>query len=257
MSLHYASIFASGMRPLTVLTRCAVALTTLPVVARNRPDACIVWLDAHAHLNTPETSTSGYLGGMAISGAAGPWDSGLGGQLALSNVILVGARDIDPAERDLIDAVGLQVVSPHGDIVAKMVDAIASRPVYVHLDCDVLDAGIMPSDYEIEGGLTLTELRRVAEALATCEIVGVEVTEFQSAWEKDGKPVSPAKRLDSLGLFIAYFGSYRRLKLLTGITISNILTVMNIGSANIIRRRRCMTVQRGALILRWREFTEG
>lgn len=207
MSRHYASIFASGMRPLTVLTRCAVALATLPIVARNRPDACIVWLDAHADLNTPETSTSGYLGGMAISGAAGLWDSGLGGQLALSNVILVGARDIDPAERDLIDAAAIQVIPPHGDIVAKMVDAIASRPVYVHLDCDVLDAGIMPSDYQIEGGLTLTDLRRVAEALATCEIVGVEIAEFQSAWEKDGPPVSPTDLLNAIDPLIEYFGS--------------------------------------------------
>ena len=46
-------------------------------------------------------------------------------------------------------------------------------------------------------------------------------------------------------------------RLLTFFASSNILTIMNTGSANIIRRRRCMTVQGGVLILRWREFPEG
>lgn len=207
MSQHYASIFASGKRPLTMLTRCAVALATLPIVAKIRPDACIVWLDAHADLNTPETSTSGYLGGMAISGAAGLWDSGLGGELALRNVILVGTRDIDPAEHDLIDASGIQVTPPQGDIVSQMVNAIAGRAVYVHLDCDVLNAGIVPSDYQVEGGLTLADLQCVAEALAKCEIVGVEIAEFQSVWEKDGPPVAPTDLLDAIEPLIRSFGS--------------------------------------------------
>jgi hypothetical protein len=46
-------------------------------------------------------------------------------------------------------------------------------------------------------------------------------------------------------------------RLLTFFASSNILTIMNTGSAKIIRRRRCTTVQRDALILRWREFLEG
>lgn len=206
MSRHYRSIFASGQRPVTVLTRCAVALATLPIVAKNRSDACIVWLDAHADLNTPETSTSGYLGGMAISGAAGLWNSGLGGQLVLSNVILVGARDIDPAERDLIEASGIQVIPPQAGIVSKMIDAIAGRPVYVHLDCDVLDAGIVPSDYQIEGGLTLKDLWSVAEALAGLEVVGFEIAEFQFAWEKGGPPIQPDELLNAITRLIGKFG---------------------------------------------------
>lgn len=75
---------------------------------------------------------------------------GLGSQLPLSNVIFVGARDIDPAERNLIDASAIEVIPTKGDIVAKMVEAIAGRPVYAHLDCDVLDDGIMPSDFSLK-----------------------------------------------------------------------------------------------------------
>ncbi|WP_244481626.1 arginase family protein [Rhizobium sp. Root1203] len=205
MSRHYETIFEQGARPLTVLTRCAVALATLPIVAGYRPDACVVWLDAHADMNTPDTSTSGYLGGMAISGAAGLWDSGLGAGLALKNVVLVGARDVDPAEHTLIDSGGIQIVRPQADIGTAMIDTIAGRPVYVHLDCDVLNPGIVPSDYQVEGGLTLSGLQDVLGCLAQSELLGVEIAEFQNAWEIGGHPVSPEGFLGAIGPLVERF----------------------------------------------------
>lgn len=211
MSRHYHTIFEDRVRPLTVLTRCAVALATLPIIARYRPDACIIWLDAHADLNTPETSTSGYLGGMAISGAASLWDSGLGGGLELNNLILVGTRDIDPAERDLIDAAGVQILQPQAGLGTAMIDAIAGRPVYVHLDCDVLNPGIVPTDYQVDGGLSLFDLREIAEVLARTEIIGVEIAEFQGAWEIGGPPASPEAFLNAIEPLL---GSFRAAKII-------------------------------------------
>ncbi len=69
-------VLGSGAVPVTALNRCAAALATVPAVLRHRPDACVLWLDAHADLNTPDTTPSGYLGGLALSGPAGLWDSG-------------------------------------------------------------------------------------------------------------------------------------------------------------------------------------
>ena len=71
-------IFLDGDKPLSATSRCAVSLATLPVVAKFRQDACIVWFDAHADLNTPASTGSGYLGGLALSGPAGLWESGIG-----------------------------------------------------------------------------------------------------------------------------------------------------------------------------------
>lgn len=205
LSSQLSSIFEQGARPLTVLTRCAVSLATLPIVARRRPDACVVWLDAHADMNTPETSTSGYLGGMAISGAAGLWDSGLGAGLALNNVILIGTRDIDLAERSLIEAHGIQVIIPQTNLASAVRAAIGGRPIYVHLDCDVLSSGIVPSDYQVENGLSLTDLRKVSQVLAESEILGVEIAEFQNAWEIGGPPVSPEELLSAIGPILERF----------------------------------------------------
>src|SRR5690349_694089 len=67
MSARYDDVLRRGLTPLTAMNRCAVALATVPVVALHHPDAVVVWFDAHADLNTPSTTGSGYLGGMALS----------------------------------------------------------------------------------------------------------------------------------------------------------------------------------------------
>jgi arginase family enzyme len=63
----------------------------------------VIWFDAHADLNTPDVTTTGYLGGLALSGPLGRWDSGLGTGLTADSRLLVGTRDIDVAEQKLID----------------------------------------------------------------------------------------------------------------------------------------------------------
>lgn len=181
IAARYEHLLSAGKMPVTALSRCAVAIATLPVLARFHPDAAIVWLDAHADLNTPDSSTSGYLGGLALSGPLGLWDSGFGQGVAGSNVILVGARDIDPAEQHLIDQ-GIVTLVPPGPCIAERVgQAVAGRPVYVHLDCDVLEPGIVPTEYQSPGGLDLAELHDTMQILAANTIVGLEISEFEAA----------------------------------------------------------------------------
>lgn len=110
MSRRFEHVFREGRVPVTALSRCAVALATLPVVASHRPDAVVVWFDAHADLNTPSTTTTGYLGGLALSGPLGWWDSGLGSGVSDDNAVLVGARDVDEAEKILIADRGIKWV---------------------------------------------------------------------------------------------------------------------------------------------------
>ncbi|MBR7742493.1 arginase family protein [Phycicoccus sp. BSK3Z-2] len=171
----------AGRTPVLASSRCAVALATLPVLARHRPDAVVVWFDAHADLNTPDDTTTGYLGGLAFSGPLGLWDSGLGAGLASRNAVLVGARDVDPPERARIedDIVTLVEVGP--GTAEDLGRVVAGRPVFVHVDCDVLEPGTVPTDYRVPGGMTLEDLRRCAAVLAGGEVVGIEVGELESA----------------------------------------------------------------------------
>ncbi|SCF32556.1 arginase family protein [Micromonospora mirobrigensis] len=184
LAVAQEAILAAGRTPVLALTRCAAALATLPALARHRPDTCVVWFDAHGDLNVPDTSATGYLGGMVISGAAGRWDSPLGAGLDLANVVVVGARDLDPDERRLLTDGTVAWARVGVDLPDRLRRWVAGRPVYVHLDCDVLEPGLVPTDYRVPGGLTLADLAGAAEMLAGHEIVGVEIAEFEAADER-------------------------------------------------------------------------
>jgi len=198
MAERLDQVFSSGLTPVTACSRCAVALATLPVVASHRPDAVVVWFDAHADLNTPENTTTGYLGGLAYSGPLGLWDSGLGSGLSAGNAVLVGARDIDPAEQELIDAGAVTLVKVGAGMADDLRRVVAERPVYVHIDCDVLDAGTVPTDYLVSGGMSLTDLRAAAGVLAGSEVVGIEIGELESAPDPHTPPAYVTRLLDAL-----------------------------------------------------------
>ncbi|POX42760.1 arginase [Streptomyces sp. Ru73] len=199
MAQQYEHVFHSGGTPVTALSRCAVALATLPVLAKYRPDAVVVWFDAHADLNTPESTTTGYLGGLALSGPLGMWDTGLGDGLKAENVILCGARDIDPPEQSLIDQGVVTLLGMGPALTTRLRAAIAGRPVYVHIDCDVLEPGIVPTDYVVPHGLTLEDLNALADVLAEHEVVGLEIGEFEAGEGLTGNDTtSPGPLLDAL-----------------------------------------------------------
>lgn len=195
---RFDEVLARGSGSVAATSRCAVSLATLPMVAKHHPSACIVWFDSHADLNTPEATTTGYLGGLALAGAAGMWDSGLGGGIGLDRIILVGERDLDPFEQDLIARHSIPHILPGSDFAAELRQAIAGRPVYVHIDCDVLNPGIVPTDYVHTNGLSLDDLRLCAETIAEHDFIGIEIAEFQNSWTDGGEAVSPEPLLDAL-----------------------------------------------------------
>jgi len=100
----------------------------------------------------------------------------------------------------------LKLVPPSGDSPAQLRTALGGRPAYVHLDCDVLEPGIVPTDYRVPGGFTLAELGDLCRVLAEVEIVGIEIAEFENAWAENGLPASPSALLDALEPAIARLG---------------------------------------------------
>lgn len=198
MQAHFNALYAAGNRSLAATSRCAVSLATLPAAVKYHPDLCVVWFDSHADLNTPTSTQSGYLGGLALSGPAGLWESGLGAGIDLSAIILVGQRDLDPFEQDLIADNTLTYIPLGPDYLQRLQQAVKGRPVYIHLDCDVLEPGIVPTDYQHPGGMQLTDLKHACEVLAQGDIVGLEIAEFQHQWQSGGEPVSPRLLLAAL-----------------------------------------------------------
>jgi arginase len=173
-----ADALDAGRVPVLLAGDCSVALTTLPAVASHRPDARILWLDAHGDFNTPATTESAYLGGMSLSGACGMWDTGFGGAAAkLDRVVLVGVRDLDRAEREALERSPAAVIGASLETLVATQNALDRSPVYVHLDLDVIDPDDFPAEFPAPGGLAPDKVYDLLEAVAVeCEVVGLEVT---------------------------------------------------------------------------------
>jgi arginase len=178
---------SGGNMPILLAAECSIALTTLPAALRHRPEARVLWLDAHGDYNTPETSPSGYLGGMALAGACGEWDTGLVEPVPPDRVVLAGVRELDAAERALLERRDLTVVgaSAHETLVAAK-NALDGAPVYVHLDLDVLDPEVFPAQFPAPGGLAPDKLYDLLEAvMEECELVGLEITAFEAPEDRE------------------------------------------------------------------------
>jgi arginase len=186
-----------GAFPLVLAGNC---VTALGVLASLPPDTGIVWLDAHADLNTPETTRSGFLDGMALSVVLGRCWAGMTGAVqgfspvAEENVVLIGARDLDPAEREYLERARIQHLgadAARGGALAEALDALAGRvrQVYLHVDLDVHDpAEGAANGFAAPGGLTAAEVRRVAgEVAARVPIAAASITAYDPACDADGR----------------------------------------------------------------------
>jgi len=153
LASRVAGATGGGAPPVVLSADCTTALAVLAGLQRAGVDPGIVWLDAHGDLNTPETSPSGYAGGMPLATITGHADpGGLAGRLGLrpvpeERVVLAGARDLDPGEEALLAAGRIERRG-----VADLTAATAGPgPLYVHVDLDV--AGDLPGlRYPSAGG---------------------------------------------------------------------------------------------------------
>lgn len=179
---------SAGRRPVLVTNTCGASLGTLPTVAERFPDAVVLWIDAHGDFNTPATTESGYLGGMVLAAACGLWDSGHGAGLAPEQVIVIGARDIDAAEAELLQANGVRVLAPADSTAERVAELVGDRDVWVHVDWDVLEPGYIPAAYRVQDGLLPHQVTALFAALDADRIRGVEFAEFE-----DGDSEVPAR----------------------------------------------------------------
>ena len=175
-----------GKLPVMVANTCSASLATLPIVARELPDAVVLWIDAHGDFNTPDTTDSGYLGGMVVAAACGLWDSGHGSGLKAEQVLIVGGRDIDPQEARLLDEHRVRVLPPQPYLMDKVISNVGNRPVWIHIDWDVLEPGYIPADYTVPGGLLPDDIRLLLSRLAP-QIRGLEIAEYHAGNDTSGK----------------------------------------------------------------------
>ncbi|SNR32245.1 arginase [Halorubrum vacuolatum] len=187
---------AVGTVPLTLGGDHSIAIGSLVGAAREASIGA-VWFDAHADLNTPETTPSGNVHGMPLAAALGigafdgvEWANAPG--LAPENVALVGLRSVDDAEVELIRERGFAAYTmsdiDERGITAVTEEAMATASegvdgVHVSLDLDWLDPNEAPGvGTPVRGGVTYREAHTAMEVvhgtgtLRSMELVEVNPT---------------------------------------------------------------------------------
>lgn len=184
----------SGRPTLLLSNTCSASIATLPVAFSEIPDLVIVYIDAHGDFNTPDTTDSGYLGGMVLSGVCGLWRTGHNAGVSPSKIVLVGARDIDKQELDLLDTNGVTIIAPHRVTAENILNVIGNSPVWIHVDWDVLEPGFLPADYSVPDGLTPDQIEDIFSIIPSSQIHGMELAEFNASTDGDEN----AKSVDTI-----------------------------------------------------------
>jgi len=164
----------------------------------------LIWFDAHADMNTPETTPSGNIHGMPLAALLGYGApeltnvAGFGPKLDPRLCAHVGARDIDPGERELIRKLGMRFFTmreiDERGMKDVMNDAIkiasgGSAGYAVTFDVDVLDPGDAPgSGTLVRGGLTYREAHLGMEKIAEAGgMRSLEIVEINTALDVNNK----------------------------------------------------------------------
>lgn len=165
-------------RPVVMSGDCTTSLATVSGLQRAGVDPAIVWFDGHGDVQTLETTTSGYLGGMPLRILTGYRPELIGDDLGLrpiadDRVVLVDARDLDPPETTFLTRSAIRRCDVD-DLVAGM---LPSGPLYLHLDFDVVTPDELPGLlFPAAGGPGLGAVgAAISRVMATNQVAAIGV----------------------------------------------------------------------------------
>ncbi len=172
-------VLKEGFFPFILGGNCNTCLGTL--AGFDKPKPGIIWLDAHGDFNTPETSPSGFLDGMGLAIATGQCFHDINAiienmhPIQESCILHIGARDLDPEERKLLDSTEVLVVENNilkkrgirNGLLPKLTELKSqTQQVYLHIDIDVFDPSVAPGvDFPTPEGLFLHEMEEAIKII--------------------------------------------------------------------------------------------
>ncbi|OCK94313.1 arginase [Cenococcum geophilum 1.58] len=168
-------------------------------------ELAVIWVDAHADINTPETSESGNIHGMPVAfltGLATEKNEETFGwiqedqRISTKKLVYIGLRDIDRGEKKILREHGIKAFSMHdidrhgiGRVMDMALGWIGSdTPIHLSFDVDALDPMWAPSTgTPVRGGLTLREGDFIAECVAeTGSLIALDLVEVNPSLDVQG-----------------------------------------------------------------------
>lgn len=191
----------------------SIAIGTLAGLADHYEHLGVIWFDAHADLNTAETSPSGNIHGMPLAVSIGAGEQRLvdlhrpGRKIYPENIVIIGARSVDPGERLLIQEQGIKVFSMHEidrygmpTVMEKTIQYLQSKGVdgvHLSLDLDGLDPLYTPGvGTPVPGGINYRESHLAMEMLADTQLItSAEFVEVNPILDEKNKTADVAVAL--------------------------------------------------------------
>lgn len=207
----------SGTRPVVLSGNCGIAVGTIAGLAlAGRTRVGVIWLDAHGELNTPETTTSGFLDGMGLAVMLGHAWRGMSTRLPgfaplpPERLLMLGTRDLDLPEEEIaarlrIAMLRAPALDASSTLLAERLDVLAAEvdEVYVHVDPDVLDP-LLARGNELapEGGMAPEELLEVLRVIARrLPVAAIGIASYEPAADFNAAVLRTL--LDALGVLAA------------------------------------------------------
>jgi len=198
LSLRVADALREGAIPLVLGGDHSLSIGTIAGTAvwarESDVDVGLLWFDAHADMNTPETSSSGNIHGMPLATSLGyghPALTEIGGfspKVRWDKTVLIGARDVDRSERPLVRESGIRVFTmreiDEDGIVPVLEEALAivtegTAGFLVSWDMDVVDPNFAPGvGTAVKGGVDYREGHLALEIVSDTDgMIGMDLVE--------------------------------------------------------------------------------
>jgi arginase len=200
-----------GRTPLVLGGDHSVALGTLGGLAAGSGPGGVLWLDAHADLNTPANSPSGNVHGMVLGAALGLDRAAFASDawplptVDPTRTVLLGTRLLDPGEKEAARELGVRVITMSEldrlGIERAMAEAIERSSgegfVHVSLDLDVVDPEVAPGvGTPIRGGLSYREAHLAMELIAEAgAMTSLDVVEVNPILDRENQTAALAVEL--------------------------------------------------------------
>lgn len=174
----------NGRLPVVLGGDHSIGTATVAAALEHNPDTCVLWIDAHADINSPRTTDSGNLHGCPVSFIMGihketypPEFDWVPAKLKPNKIAYIGLRDVDAGERQILREYNIPAFSMYhvdkygiGKVVEMALDKInpdRKFPIHLSYDVDAIDPSFVPATgTRVEGGLSLREGLFVAEEVA-------------------------------------------------------------------------------------------
>ncbi|KAG0677904.1 Arginase, catabolizes arginine to ornithine and urea [Pichia californica] len=173
--------------PITIGGDHSIGMSTISAFINKHPNGGIVWVDAHADINTPSTTESGNLHGCPVAFAMGldkenwpphfKWLDSLKNYVKPSQITYIGLRDVDQGEKKILKDLGITAFSMYhvdkfgiNEVVRMAMEAVnptGENPIHLSYDVDGIDPlYVVATGTPVRGGLTLREGLFIVEEIA-------------------------------------------------------------------------------------------